>query len=72
MQVTHTPTTWDEEINWIYHESKGKSMQAYVLKVAYTGSVYEYWRHRNEAMEERNYRNINIGQTIIEIVIHRM
>ncbi|GAU47651.1 hypothetical protein TSUD_27760 [Trifolium subterraneum] len=48
IQIDHNPLGWRQEVEWIFQQSKGKGGHAKILKLAFTESVYEIWRYRND------------------------
>ncbi|XP_058759510.1 uncharacterized protein LOC131632800 [Vicia villosa] len=73
MQLTHTPSRWNEEIQWVMEKSKGKGSKASILKCAFTETVYETWLFRNRCCFGRSFdsENSRIGPKIIDTIVYR-
>ncbi|KAK2421853.1 hypothetical protein QL285_032436 [Trifolium repens] len=71
IQVDHNPVGWRQELDWILQYSKGKGCRAKVLKLAFTESVYEIWRYRNDISFGNNVQNKHIEGDIIDTIVYR-
>ncbi|XP_058746599.1 uncharacterized protein LOC131619534 [Vicia villosa] len=71
IKVQHSPGIWDEEINGLRLNAKGKGWKAKVLKIAYTETIYNCWLYRNDRCFENIDSNRGIVDRIIDTVIYR-
>lgn len=46
-------TNWDDHLQWVIDNSKGKSTQAQVFKMVYVETVYALWNERNQRVFEQ-------------------
>jgi hypothetical protein len=62
---------WSQEVDWIIHHTKGKGVRAKILKLAFTESVYEIWRYKNDISFGNDVENKHIDEHIIDNIVYR-
>ncbi|CAI8595822.1 unnamed protein product [Vicia faba] len=71
IQVRHEPAEWDEKLNWLCRKGKSSSWKSMLLKLAATETVYNVWKHRNETIFQKEVKDRNIENDIIENIVYR-
>ncbi|XP_039052723.1 uncharacterized protein LOC120194507 [Hibiscus syriacus] len=56
---------WDDRLNWLIENLKGKSLRVRILKLAWTGFLYYIW-------EERNHRNFRSSSRSVDIIVNNI
>lgn len=64
LRMIHSPQDWDSEPCWITDNAKGKSIQAKLLKMCATKTIYHVWMVRNRKIFQGN---INKELNLLEI-----
>ncbi|GAU21086.1 hypothetical protein TSUD_10030 [Trifolium subterraneum] len=72
IQIDHSPLGWHQEVEWIIQQSKGKGGRAKILKLAFTESVYEIWRYRNDvSFDNVGHTYQHTDEKIIDAIVYR-
>ncbi|MCI04098.1 hypothetical protein A2U01_0025141 [Trifolium medium] len=71
IQVDHNPLGCRHEMEWIIQQTKGKGGRAKILKLAFTESVYEIWRYRNDVSFGNAVQNQHTDGKIIDTIVYR-
>lgn len=57
--IQRTLGTWQEDFSWIIRKSKGKSLQAQILKCAWNAYIYQVWFERNSRLHGKSIRSVD-------------
>lgn len=71
LKINHNPRRWDTELEWIIHETKGKSITSRLLKLATTETVYQILYIRNQRIFQTNVKSEIKSQEIIDMICLR-
>lgn len=61
VQRSHTATTcWDQHLQWIIKQGKGKSKKASIFKMIYADISHAIWIEKNTCILEQRYRGNDV------------
>ncbi|CAK8530499.1 unnamed protein product [Lathyrus sativus] len=69
--IQHTPTRWQEEMQWALSNYGGKGWKSDLVRLALTETLHEIWLYRNEACFNHRTDNRNCLDRIIYNIMYR-
>lgn len=69
IHVKHTPLSWDGELDWLVHHTKGKGWRSSLLKL--TETLYGEWKYHNNTSYDNNVDNTKIAENILDVIVYR-
>lgn len=70
LKVPHMPKPWHEELKWIVEYTTKKGWKATIVKLAFTETLYDIWRRRNDVIFGNN-THIDIMDNIMDCTVYR-
>lgn len=64
------PLCWDEELNSLIRNTKGKGWRAYLLKLAATEALYGVWKYQNNKSYGNSVDNTKIVENILDMIVY--
>ncbi|CAK8565086.1 unnamed protein product [Lathyrus sativus] len=71
MQIHCIPGDWQDELNWLMQNTKGKGARAAVIKMAASETIYELWMIRNKNFFDMNEDTTIVGKKVIDALVYR-
>ncbi|CAK8539640.1 unnamed protein product [Lathyrus sativus] len=71
MGIQHTPCDWQEELNWIITQCKGKGWRKCLLRSSIAETIYKVWKYRNNVVFGNTMNTIEIRDVVIFTLANR-
>ncbi|XP_058769383.1 uncharacterized protein LOC131643248 [Vicia villosa] len=72
LNMKHKVQGWEQELSWVTKVCRSRNWRSNIVKVAIAETIYEIWKNRNDRVFPHQYKENNIAQRIIELIVNRI